>query len=104
MAGNPYEVERVSIASIVAKLKAKAATLPPGTWVMAYFLDDTKLADGRPLNVHDLDKVSADHPVAVVHRGGHTFFVNSKAFQMAGVTKDTPTPMAARSTGTRAAA
>jgi len=92
MAGNPYEVERVSIASIVAKLKAKAATLPPGIWVMGYFLDDTKLSDKRSLNVHDLDKVSADHPVAVVHRGGHTFFVNSKAFRMAGVTKATPDP------------
>jgi predicted amidohydrolase YtcJ len=90
--GNPYEVEQVSIASIVAKLKAKAQTLPPGTWVMGDFLDDTKLADKRPLNVHDLDKVSADHPVVVVHRGGHTFFVNSKAFQLAGVTKDTPNP------------
>jgi len=92
MAGNPYEVEHVSIASIVAKLKAKAATLPPGTWVMGWFLDDTKLADGRALNIQDLDKVSADHPVAVVHRGGHTFFVNSKAFQLASVTKNTPNP------------
>lgn len=90
--GNPYEVEQVSIASIIAKLKTKAATLPPGTWVLGNFLDDTKLADKRPLNVHDLDKVSADHPVGVVHRGGHTFFVNSKAFQMAGVTKNTPNP------------
>ena len=90
--GNPYEVEQVSIASIIAKLKAKAATLPPGTWVLGNFLDDTKLADKRPLNVHDLDKVSSDHPVIVVHRGGHTAFVNSKAFQLAGVTKATPNP------------
>jgi predicted amidohydrolase YtcJ len=90
--GNPYDVEHVSIASIIAKLKAKAATLPPGTWVMGDFLDDTKLADKRPLNVHDLDKVSSDHPVIVIHRGGHTAFVNSKAFQMAGVTKTTPNP------------
>jgi len=90
--GNPYEVEQVSIASIIAKLKTKAATLPPGTWVLGNFLDDTKLADKRPLNVHDLDKVSADHPVMVVHRGGHTIFVNSKAFQLAGVTKATPNP------------
>lgn len=90
--GNPYEVEQISIASIIVKLKAKAQTLAPGTWVMGDFLDDTKLADKRPLNVHDLDKVSADHPVMVVHRGGHTFFVNSKAFQLAGVTKDTPNP------------
>jgi len=90
--GNPYEVEQVSIASIIAKLKAKAATLPHGTWVLGNFLDDTKLSDKRPLNVHDLDKVSADHPVIVVHRGGHTIFVNSKAFQLAGVTKATPNP------------
>jgi predicted amidohydrolase YtcJ len=90
--GNPYDVEQVSIASILAKLKAKAATLPPGTWVMGDFLDDTKLTDKRPLNVHDLDKVSTDHPVLVVHRGGHTGFVNSKAFQLAGVTKATPNP------------
>src|ERR1044071_6909859 len=90
--GNPYEVEQVSIASIIGKLKAKAATLPPGTWVLGNFLDDTKLADKRPLNVHDLDKVSSAHPVGVVHRGGHTFFVNSKAFQMASVTKATPNP------------
>jgi len=90
--GNPYEVEQVSIASIIAKLQAKAKTLPPGTWVLGNFLDDTKLADKRPLNVHDLDKVSPDHPVGVVHRGGHTFFVNSKTFQLAGVTKATPNP------------
>jgi hypothetical protein len=90
--GNPYEVEQVSIASIIAKLKAKAATLPPGTWVLGNFLDDTKLSDKRPLNVHDLDKVSSDHPVIVIHRGGHTIFVNSRAFQMAGVTKATPNP------------
>jgi predicted amidohydrolase YtcJ len=90
--GNPYEVEQVSISSIIAKLKAKAATLPPGTWVLGNFLDDTKLSDKRPLNVHDLDKVSSDHPVIVIHRGGHTVFVNSKAFQLAGVTKNTPNP------------
>ncbi len=92
LVGNPYDVEQVSIASIIAKLKAKASALPPGTWVEGYFLDDTKLTDKRPLTVHDLDKVSMDHPVQVLHRGGHTLFVNSKAFQMAGVTKNTPNP------------
>jgi predicted amidohydrolase YtcJ len=90
--GNPYDVEQVSIASIIAKLKTKAASLPPGTWVLGNFLDDTKLADKRPLNIHDLDKVSSDHPVIVIHRGGHTIFVNSKAFELAGITKATPNP------------
>jgi predicted amidohydrolase YtcJ len=90
--GNPYVVEFVTIASIVEKLRAKARETPPGTWVEGYFFDDTKVKDNRLLNVHDLDQVSQDHPVAVHHRGGHTSFYNSKAFQMAGVDKNTPNP------------
>src|SRR6516164_8990362 len=92
LVGNPYVVEFVTIASIVQKLHAKARELPPGTWVEGYFFDDTKLKDGRALNVHDLDQVSAEHPVAVHHRGGHTSFYNSKAFELAGITKSTPNP------------
>jgi len=90
LVGNPYEVEFVTIASIVDKLRAKAKTTPADTWVEGFFFDDTKLKDKRQLNVHDLDQVSTDLPVAVHHRGGHTAFYNSKALQMAGVTKSTP--------------
>jgi predicted amidohydrolase YtcJ len=90
LVGNPYEVEFVTIASIVDKLRAKAKTTPADTWVEGFFFDDTKLKDKRALNVHDLDQVSTDLPVAVHHRGGHTAFYNSKALQMAGVTKSTP--------------
>jgi hypothetical protein len=92
LVGNPFEVEFVTIASIIDKLKAKAATLPPGTWVEGYFHDDTKLKDKRPLNTRDLDQVSTEHPVVVHHRGGHTSFYNSKAFELAHITKDTPNP------------
>ncbi len=92
LVGNPFEVEFVTIASIVDKLKAKARETPPGTWVEGFFFDDTKLKDDRGLNIHDLDAVSREHPVAVRHRGGHTSFYNSKAFEMAGVTKSTPNP------------
>jgi predicted amidohydrolase YtcJ len=90
--GNPYVVEFVNIASIVDKLRAKARETPPGMWVEGYFFDDTKVKDNRLINVHDLDQVSADHPVTVHHRGGHTSFYNSKAFQMAGVDNNTPNP------------
>src|SRR4029453_19012000 len=93
LVGNPFEVEFVSIQSIVDKLKAKARQTPPGTWVEGFFFDDTKLTDKRALNIRDLDGVSRDHPVIVRHRGGHTYFYNSKAFEMAGVTKATPNPM-----------
>src|SRR5215475_12757786 len=92
LVGNPYEVEFVTIQSIIDKLRAKAQQTPPGTWVEGYFHDDTKLKDKRPLNRRDLDKVSTEHPVAVQHRGGHTTFYNTKAFELAGITKDTPNP------------
>ena len=90
--GNPFEVEFVTIAGIVEKLRAKAHTTPPGFWVEGNFFDDTKVKDGRALNVHDLDGVSRDLPVVVHHRGGHTSFYNSKALELAGVTRDTPNP------------
>ena len=92
LVGNPYVVEFVTIDSIVEKLRAKAALTPPGTWVEGYFFDDTKVKDNRLLNVHDLDRVSKDHPVVVQHRGGHTSFYNSKALEMADINKQTPNP------------
>ena len=79
LVGNPFEVEFVTIGSIIEKLRAKARTTPAGVWVEGYFHDDTKLKEKRPLNVHDLDQVSTEHPVVVRHRGGHTSFYNSKA-------------------------
>ena len=92
LVGNPFEVEFVTIASIMDKLKAKAQQTPAGAWVEGFFFDDTKVKDNRALNVQDLDEVSKDHPVMVHHRGGHTYFYNSKALEMAGVTKNTPNP------------
>jgi predicted amidohydrolase YtcJ len=90
LVGNPYEVEFVTIQSIVDKLKAKAAKLPADTWVEGYFFDDTKVKDNREVNVHDLDKVSTTQPVCVHHRGGHTSYYNSYALKLAGITKNTP--------------
>jgi hypothetical protein len=90
--GNPYEVEFVSISSIVEKLRARAKQTPPGFWVEGYFYDDTKVKDNRLLTCHDLDQVSTEHPVIVEHRGGHTGFYNSKAFELAGVGKNISNP------------
>ena len=93
LVGNPFDVEFVTIASVIDKLKGKTRQTPAGTWVEGYFFDDTKVKDKRALNIRDLDQVSREHPVIVRHRGGHTYFYNSKAFEMAGVTKNTPNPM-----------
>lgn len=85
-----------SIGALQAALRAKAAKTPAGFWVDGYMFDDTKLTDGRPLHRRDLDAVSTEHPIGVHHRGGHTAWYNSKAFELAGVTKDTPDPRGGR--------
>jgi predicted amidohydrolase YtcJ len=90
LVGNPYEVEFVTIDSIVEKLRTRARETPPGFWVEGFFFDDTKVKDKRALDVHDLDRVSIDHPVSVRHRGGHTTYYNSKALALAGIGKETP--------------
>jgi predicted amidohydrolase YtcJ len=92
LVGNPYEVEFVTIRSIVDKLRARAKETPAGTWVEGFFFDDTKVKDQRLLNIHDLDEVSKEHPVVVHHRGGHTSFYNTKAFELAGIANGAQNP------------
>jgi predicted amidohydrolase YtcJ len=83
-----------TVAEVQAALRAKAATTPPGYWVTGYMYDDTKL--DRPVTRRDLDAAVPDHPASVNHRGGHTGVYNSKAFELAGVTVDTPDPEGGR--------
>jgi predicted amidohydrolase YtcJ len=79
------------VGDIQAAIRAKAQKTPPGYWVQGFMFDDTKLEDG-PLHRRHLDEATRDHPVVIGHRGGHTSFYNSKAFELAGITRNTPDP------------
>ena len=81
-----------SIAEIKDRMAARAGETPPGEWIRGFKYDDTKLAEGRPLNRLDMDEAVPDHPAVVGHRGGHTSVYNSLAFAAAGVTAETPDP------------
>jgi predicted amidohydrolase YtcJ len=84
--------DRRTIAEIKEAIRARAAKALKGEWVLGFKYDDTKLKDGRPLTRADLDEAAPQHPVRVVHRGGHTAVCNSLAFQLAGVDRKTPDP------------
>jgi predicted amidohydrolase YtcJ len=79
-----------TVREIQAAIRRKAESTAPEVWVTGFMFDDTKL--DRPLTRKDLDEATRDHPVSVAHRGGHTTFYNSKAFELAGVTAQTPDP------------
>jgi predicted amidohydrolase YtcJ len=79
-----------TVREIQAAIKRKAENTAPETWVVGFMFDDTKL--DRPLTRKDLDEATTEHPVSVAHRGGHTNFYNSKAFELAGISSQTPDP------------
>ncbi|MBI4477543.1 MAG: amidohydrolase [Acidobacteria bacterium] len=86
--GVDLDLRRVE--DIMAALKKRASSTPPGQWVSGFKFDDTKL--NRRLHRRDLDEAVPNHPVEVNHRGGHTSWYNSKAFELAGITRTTPDP------------
>lgn len=81
---------------LVAALRRKADATPPGEWVVGWGYDDTLLAEVRHPTRADLDRVSTRHPVWIVHVSGHLAVANSRALEIAGVTKDTQQPRGGR--------
>ena len=84
------------IADVQVALVEQAKKTVPGHWVLGSMYDDTKFEDGRPLTRKDIDEAVPNHPVFVRHRGGHTAVVNTRAFEVAGVSVDTPDPIGGR--------
>jgi predicted amidohydrolase YtcJ len=82
-----------SIDDLVDRLQERAIITPIGEWVLGYQEDDSKLAEKRHPTRWELDKSSEKHPIIISTVGGHFSIANSKAFQLAGVTKDTPDPV-----------
>ena len=85
-------VDLRSISEIKEALRDRASITPEDQWVIGFKYDDTKLREGRPLNRTDLDAAVPRNPVMVRHRGGHTAVYNSQAFELAGVSAETPDP------------
>jgi predicted amidohydrolase YtcJ len=69
-----------SIADLQAAVDAVAERTPPGQWIRGYGMDFAKYPDGRLPTRWDLDQVTTEHPVIVLHVSGHFALVNSRAF------------------------
>jgi predicted amidohydrolase YtcJ len=61
-------------------------------WIAGFGYDDSQLAEQRHPTRDDLDKVSEDLPVIIIHQSGHLGVANSKALEIAGVTAETKDP------------
>lgn len=81
-----------SLAEIAAKLRAELANVPPGGWIRGSRYDDAKMAEGRVLTRWDLDEISRDNPIMVLHVAGHWGVVNSKALELGGIAEASEAP------------
>ena len=81
-----------SIAELLAKIREAAEGSAPEEWIRGMLYDDTKMAENRILNRHDLDKAAPKNPVLVLHVSGHWGIVNSQALQMGELNENSPDP------------
>jgi predicted amidohydrolase YtcJ len=61
-------------------------------WIFGMGFDDSVLEDKRFPTKADLDKVSTEHPVMIVHISGHFCVVNSKGLELLKLTAESPDP------------
>jgi len=87
-----YEEGVRSLGDILAKIAEQVKKKPKGEWINVAKEDESKLVEKSHPYKWDLDKVAPEHPVMITTVGGHFSIVNSKAFEISGVTKDTPDP------------
>ena len=84
----PFRFETVQGA--LDRLKQLAAEAGPDEWIMGRQFDPS-LQEGPDLLTRDLlDAVCTDKPVFVYNASLHFAYCNSKALEIAGITKDTP--------------
>jgi predicted amidohydrolase YtcJ len=82
-----------SVAELQSRVKAEVAGHKPGDWVLGSGWDQTLWPDKKFPTRLQLDEVSPDNPVFLVHVSGHVAVANSQALKHAEITPDTKNPM-----------
>ncbi|MCH7386464.1 amidohydrolase [Acinetobacter modestus] len=63
-----------------------------GGWILGNGYDDAQLSEQRHPTASDLDRVSKDQPVMILHQSGHLASVNHKALELLNFNQNTPNP------------
>ena len=81
-----------SIDDLVNVLKEHAETLPKGESICGFGFDQRSFAEKLHPTAADLDRVSTEEYVQIMHTSGHCNVVNTKLLRAIGVQDDTPDP------------
>ncbi len=81
-----------SIEEMQRRIRERAQKISKERWIIGSGWDQTRFAEKRYPNRRDLDEASPNNPVILYHQCGRVCVVNSKALELAGVTKETRAP------------
>lgn len=84
--------ETGSVAELQEQVRAKVAELGEGEWITGYGWSEDAFTEQRKPTRADLDEAAPSNPVTLTRAGGHSAVVNSLAFDLAGISKDSPNP------------
>jgi predicted amidohydrolase YtcJ len=84
--------DATSLADVLQRVKNYATAHPELAWVQGRGWNYTLFGPGGLPDKKYLDEIVPDRPVYLEGFDGHTWWANSKALQLAGVTKATPDP------------
>lgn len=93
---SPPRGDCLDMATALQRLSEKAHTTKKGEWIMGVLFDNLNISEGRMPTLKELDQVSTDHPIWVLHASGHNGVANSYVFDLMGITQDTPDPFGGR--------
>ncbi len=92
----PPDGEVTDIASLQQTLRdwmqENAATVEAANLVVGFGYDESQLAELRAPNRDDLDAISTEVPIYLVHQSGHFGAANSKALEVGGITAESKAP------------
>lgn len=80
-----------SLEEVLARVETAVSQLAPGQWLQGWGWDEN-LWDGVQPHRALLDRIAPKTPVVLARMDMHTWWVNSAALAIAGVTSETPTP------------
>ncbi len=79
-----------NLEAVRERLAAAVAAAAPGEWLLGWGWDSNRW--DAPPTAALLDAIAPAHPVALARMDMHTWWVNSRALAIAGVTGETPDP------------
>jgi len=86
------EINSVATLQDALREHAKKMNLGPGDWIVGNGYDPSLLVEKRHPTADELDAVSTENPVFLIHASGHAGVANHKLLEMAGIAANTPDP------------